>query len=73
MQYIIQLPNNKNIHPSTYSVNKMNIISNYDIKQGNTVNDPNSTNLSGSPNTNFLENLKKRINEYYSFSDKVDK
>lgn len=60
MQYIIQLPNNKNIIQSSYSINKIDAISNYDIKQGNIVNDPNSTNLSGSPNTNFLENLKKK-------------
>ncbi len=65
MQYIIQLPTNKpdlrayTINKSTHKINEFN------VEQGNVVNDPTPTNLSGSPNTNFLENLKKRISAYY--------
>ncbi len=65
MQYNIQLPTNKPDFRA-YAISKSSYkIPEFTVEQGNVVNDPTPSNLSGSPNTNFLENLKKRISTYY--------
>ena len=70
---MIQLPTNNKPLQMSYAMNKPNTKDNYNIEHGIFINDPASSNLSGSPNTNFLETLKKRISSYYDLSDAFDK
>ena len=69
--YEIKLPNNNNKSVAIPLYNKKRKQDNiFNLQTGNNVFDPNS--ISSSPPYEFMDNLKKRMESYYIYSQSVE-